>query len=135
VDQKPTTGPPEDQPASPATPSPPRRRRGRPPRARGKPNSSDDAAGRWTIRGVPAPVREMAVRGANQRGMTVGDWVVEAIVGFARPGGKAAGGTNLPATEGPPDLTALIHRLDDRLTRLEERRPVGFFSRLFGRRT
>jgi hypothetical protein len=134
VDQNPT-GPSEDPPTSPATSSQgPRRRRGRPPRARGRPNSSDDAAGRWTIRGVPAPVREMAVRGASQRGMTVGDWVAEAIVGFARTGGKAAGGTNLPATEGPPDLAGLLRRLDDRLTRLEERQTGGFFSRLFGRR-
>jgi hypothetical protein len=76
----------------------------------------------------------MAVRGASQRGMTVGDWVAEAIVGFARTGGRAAGGTNLPATEGPPDLAGLIRRLDDRLTRLEERQTGGFFSRLFGSR-
>jgi hypothetical protein len=60
------------------------RRRGRPSRARGQPNSSDDAAGRWTIRGVPPPVRAIAVRRAAERGMTVGDWVAEAIVGFAR---------------------------------------------------
>ncbi|HYZ27053.1 MAG TPA: hypothetical protein VE597_09100, partial [Geminicoccaceae bacterium] len=101
----------------------------------GRPNSSDDAAGRWTIRGVPAPVREMAVRGASQRGMTVGDWVAEAIVGLARGSGRtAAGGTNLPATESAADIAGLIKRLDDRLTRLEERQTGGFFSRLFGRR-
>jgi hypothetical protein len=113
----------------------PPRRRGRPPRARGKPHSSDDAAGRWTIRGVAAPVREMAVRRAGERGMTVGDWVAEAIVAFARGAGKpAADRTNLPATESPPDLVGLIQRLDDRISRLEQRRPLGFFGRLFGRR-
>jgi hypothetical protein len=112
----------------------PRRRRGRPPRARGKPNSSDDAAGRWTIRGVPAPVREMALRRATERGMTVGDWVAEAIVGFARAAEKGAGATNLPATEVPVDLAGLIRRLDDRLTRLEQNQTTGFFGRLFGRR-
>lgn len=125
-----------EAPAPAAMPAhPPPRRRGRPPRARGKPNSSDDAAGRWTIRGVPPPVRDMAVRRASERGMTVGDWVAEAIVGFARAADRAAGGgSNLPATESPPDIVALIRRLDDRITRLEQRPTLGFFGRLFGRR-
>ncbi len=117
------------------SPPRPRRRRGRPSRARGQPNSSDDAAGRWTIRGVPAPVRELAVRRATERGMTVGDWVAEAIVGFER--GTAKGrfqGTTLPATESPPDLAQLLQRLDERLTRLEGRQTLGFFGRLFGKR-
>jgi hypothetical protein len=115
--------------------SPHQRRRGRPSRARGRPNSSDDAAGRWTIRGVPAPVREIAVRRAAERGMTVGDWVAEAIVGFERGTAKGrAQGTTLPATEAPPDLVQLLQRLDERLTRLEQRQTIGFFGRLFGRR-
>jgi hypothetical protein len=117
------------------SPPRPRRRRGRPSRARGQPNSSDDAAGRWTIRGVPPPVREMAVRRATERGMTVGDWVAEAIVGFERSTAKGrAQGNTLPATETPPDLTKLLQRLDERLTRLEGRQTAGFFGRLFGRR-
>jgi hypothetical protein len=114
----------------------PRRRRGRPSRARGQPNSSDDATGRWTIRGVPPPVREMAVRRAAERGMTVGDWVAEAIVGFVRAADKGhAPETKLPATDAPPDLAHVLQRLDERLTRLEQRRTIGFFGRLFGRRT
>jgi hypothetical protein len=118
--------------------SPPRlrRRRGRPSRARGQPNSSDDAAGRWTIRGVPPHVREMAVRRATERGMTVGDWVAEAIVGFVRASDRAQGDrSNLPATEAPLDMAQLLQRLDDRITRLEQQRAVRFFGRLFGRRT
>jgi hypothetical protein len=112
-----------------------RRRRGRPSRARGQPNSSDDAAGRWTIRGVPPHVREMAVRRATERGMTVGDWVAEAIVGFVRASDRAQGDrSNLPATEAPPDMAQLLQRLDERITRLEHRRSVRFFGRLFGRR-
>jgi hypothetical protein len=112
----------------------PRRRRGRPSRARGQPNSSDDAAGRWTIRGVPPPVREMAVRRAAERGMTVGDWVAEAIVGFVRAADKGhAQETKLPATDAPPDLAQVLQRLDQRLTRLEQRQTIGFFGRLFGR--
>jgi hypothetical protein len=115
--------------------SPPRRRRGRPSRARGQPNSSDDAAGRWTIRGVPPPVRAIAVRRATERGMTVGDWVAEAIVGFERSTAKGRSqGTTLPATESPPDLAQLLQRMDERLTRLEGRQTIGFFGRLFGRR-
>ena len=117
-----------------AVPTRPRRRRGRPSRARGQPNSSDDAAGRWTIRGVPAPVRDMAVRQATQRGMTVGDWIAEAIVSFGRSAEKPrGGGTNLPATDAPPDMAQLLRRLDERLTRLEQRQTIGFFGRLFGR--
>jgi hypothetical protein len=113
-----------------------RRRRGRPSRARGQPNSSDDAAGRWTIRGVPPHVREMAVRRATERGMTVGDWVAEAIVGFVRTSDKAQGErSNLPATEAPPDMAQLLQRLDDRISRLEQRPAFRFFGRLFSRRT
>ena len=112
-----------------------RRRRGRPSRARGQPNSSDDAAGRWTIRGVPPHIRELAVRRATERGMTVGDWVAEAIVGFVRASDRAQGDrSNLPATESPPDMAQLLQRLDERITRLEQRRRLQFFGRLFGRR-
>ncbi len=114
----------------------PRRRRGRPSRARGQPNSSDDAAGRWTVRGVPPHVREMALRRATERGMTVGDWLAEAIVGFVRTSDRAQGeGSKLPATEPPPDLAQLLQRLDERISRLEQRPAFRFFGRLFGGRT
>ena len=134
MDQDTTPAPERNSAGQVAVPVRSRRRRGRPSRARGQPNSSDDAAGRWTIRGVPAPVRDMAVRQATERGMTVGDWVAEAIVTFARSAEKPRGGsTNLPATDAPPDLAHLLQRLDDRLTRLEQRQTIGFFGRLFGR--
>jgi hypothetical protein len=100
-----------------------RKRRGRPSRARGQPNSSDAASARWTIRGVPPHVRDMALKAAEARGMTVGDWIAEAIVGFVRGGSRAA-----------PDLVGMMSRLEARLTRLEERQTFGFFGRLFGRR-
>jgi hypothetical protein len=77
----------------------------------------------------------MAVRRATERGMSVGDWVAEALVGFERSTAKSrAQGTTLPATESPPDLAQLLQRLDERLTRLEGRQTIGFFGRLFGRR-
>jgi hypothetical protein len=78
----------------------------------------------------------MAVRRATERGMTVGDWVAEAIVGFVRTSDKAQGErSNLPATEPPPDLAQLLQRLDDRVSRLEQQPAVRFFGRLFGRRS
>jgi hypothetical protein len=78
----------------------------------------------------------MALRAAEARSMTVGDWVAEAIVAYAR--GKSAPApeptrSNVPATEAPPDLTSMIERLDERLTRIEGWQSRGFFSRLFGR--
>jgi hypothetical protein len=115
-----------------------RKRRGRPSRARGQPNSSDAPSARWTIRGVPPHIRDMALKAAEARGMTVGDWIAEAIVGFVRGSGKAAPAaeqrSNLPTTETPPDLVDMMARLDARLTRLEDRQTLGFFGRLFGRR-
>jgi hypothetical protein len=78
----------------------------------------------------------MAVRRAAERGMNVGDWVAEAIVGFERATGKGrTPGTTLPATEAPPDLAQMLQRMNERLTRLEQRQTIGFFGRLFGRRT
>jgi hypothetical protein len=126
---------------TPAETEPPRayrKRRGRPSRARGQPNSSDAASARWTIRGVPPHVRDMALKAAEARGMTVGDWIAEAIVGFVRGGSRVAPAeepkSNLPTTEAPPDLVGMMSRLEARLTRLEERQTFGFFGRLFGRR-
>jgi hypothetical protein len=108
-------------------------RRGRPSRARGRPNSSDLASARWTVRGVPPPVRDMALRAAEARGMTVGDWVAEAIITVARAAEKADG-SRLPAREPPPDLTMMLQGIEARLRQLEQRQQVGFFGRLFGRR-
>ncbi len=121
----------------------PGRRRGRPSRSRGRPLSSDEAAFRWTVRGVPVQVRALALRAAEERGMTVGDWLAEAIIAFARSDGQGGGAaaerrTNLPATERPPDLMAMIRKIDERLTALEQRQQEqpkpGLFGRLFGRR-
>jgi hypothetical protein len=74
----------------------------------------------------------MALHAAEARGMNVGDWVAEAIVAFARVAEKDGRGSRLPATEAPPDLVAMIQRLDDRLSRLEERQNRSFFGRLLG---
>ena len=122
-------------PAAGDAPRRPRRQRGRPSRARGQPNSSDDASARWTVRGVPAPVRDMALRAAAARGMTVGDWVAEAIVTTARAAERTVPtGPQLPAVDPPADLGRVLKTLDERLQRLEQRERRGFFGRLFGRR-
>ena len=120
-------------PAAPRSPARAHGRRGRPSKARGRPNSSDLASASWTVRGVPPPVRDMALRAADARGMTVGDWVAEAIVTLARTAEKAEG-SRLPARDPPPDLVKMLQGIEDRLRQLEQRRGVGFFGRLFGRR-
>ena len=113
-----------------------RRRRGRPSKARGQPNSSDDASARWTVRGVPPPVRDMALKAAAARGMTVGDWVAEAIVTLARAADRAASsGPKLPTVDAPPDIGQVLRALDERLSQLEQKQRPGFFGRLFGRRS
>jgi len=123
----------EHDPTESAAPQRTRSRRGRPSKARGRPNSSDLASARWTVRGVPPPVRDMALRAAEARGMTVGDWVAEAIVTVARGAGKAEG-SKLPTRDPAPDLANMLQTIDSRLRQLEENQKVGFFGRLFGRR-
>lgn len=111
-----------------------RKRRGRPSKSRGAAHSSDAASARWTVRGVPTNVRDMALRAADSRNMTVGDWLAEAIIARARHQPKVEE-PKVPATaaSAPPDLVSLIERMDERLARLEERSNRSLFNRLFGR--
>lgn len=113
--------------------APPKRPRGRPPKARGKANSADDPEHRWSVRGVPLNVRAIASRGAEKLGMTVGDWVSEAIVAFSRADRNtisAHGNSQVPAV----DVSKTLDELSKRLTELEQRESKGFLVRLFGRR-
>lgn len=119
-------------------------RSGRPSRARGAPNSSDAADARWTVRGVPANVRAMAVKAAETRGMTTGDWLAEAVIAFARAdkpriAADSAGvsADQVPALPMPPEFKAALDTLNDLQTRLgkieaEREKPRQFV--LFGRR-
>ncbi len=142
---------PDDRPPTGAATAKPRARRastgrapGRPAKARGQPNSSDAASARWTVRGVPPQVREMALKAAEGRNMTVGDWLAETIVGAVRGQAKlevaAPPRVNLPAVETPQDLLSMLHVMDERLSRLERQPPPpprgmgGFLGKLFGRR-
>lgn len=117
---------------------------GRPRKARGAANSSDAADARWTVRGVPLNVRAMAIKAAESRGMTVGDWLAEAVVAYARADGakvsadasgvSADGGSNVPAMPLSADLAKLLEDIQGRLAKVElARRPSGL-GRLFGRR-
>jgi len=106
-------------------------KRGKPrKRARGAPNTSDTADARWTVRGIPTNVREMAVKGAKDRNMTVGDWLAELIVLNRKPH-TADEKTNLPAMP-IPDLIDLVKVMDERLTAMEARQKRPILSKLFG---
>lgn len=108
----------------------PKRKGGRPKKSRGAPISADDPSARWTVRGVPDNVRNMAVKAASIRGMTVGDFVAEAIVKLARSDGKEVSGTVPAAT-----IQDTLQALTERLTKLEQQRTApGFIARLFGAR-
>jgi len=104
-----------------------KRKGGRPRKARGAANSADAADARWTVRGVPSNVRDMAVNAANRRGMTVGDWLAEAVVKFSRSDEKQVS-ADVPAAT----LTDTVKALEDRLTKLEADKSKGFLARLFG---
>jgi hypothetical protein len=114
-------GSPESQPLN------PKAKGGRPRKARGAANSADDAGGRWTVRGVQKNVRDMALKMALQRGMTLGDWISEAIVRFAR-----ADQNTVSADVPGPTVVDTLKVLSERLTKLEEERSKGFLKRLFG---
>jgi len=109
-------------------------RGGRPPRARGAPNSSDAGDARWTVRGVPGNVRAMAVKGAAARGMTVGDWLAEAVIAYAR-GTHASDDTLVSADSTavaiPEDLGAVLRGIHERLAAVEKRRSIfgGLFKK------
>jgi hypothetical protein len=116
------------------TPPPaPKSKGGRPKKSRGAANSADSAEARWTVRGVPVNVREMAVKAASKRGMTIGDWLAEVVAKAARADAKgvsADGAISLPAATVADTLQALT----ERLTKLEQERSKGFLGRLFGGR-
>lgn len=57
---------------------------GRPPKARNMNGSSDSADARWSVRGVPKNIRQTAVKMAESRAMTTGDWLSEAIHFYAK---------------------------------------------------
>lgn len=120
------------------------RRGGRPSKARGAPNTSDAADARWTVRGVPANVRAMAVKAAETRGMTTGDWLSEVVIAFVRADkavvtadASEVPADQVPALPLPPEFKAALDVLSDiqnRLGKIEAEREKPRRFGLFGRR-
>ena len=118
---------------------------GRPRKARGAANSSDAADARWTVRGVPMNVRAMAIKAAENRAMTVGDWLAEAVVAYARSakvevsadgsGVSADGGANVPAIPLGDELVKVLADIQARLGKMEAERQKPLLIRMFGRRS
>ena len=108
----------------------PKSRGGRPRKARGAATSSDDADARWTVRGVPVNVRRIATESAEYQGKTVGDWLAEAIVSFSKADDKRVSADGSPNLAGP-QLVEFMQTVNDRLTKLEERRSSSWLGRLF----
>ena len=116
---------------------------GRPRKARGAANSSDAADARWTVRGVPGNVRGIATKAAERKGMTVGDWLAEAVVAYSRSAGSgvsadadavsADGGANVPAIRLSGELKGVLDDIQTRLAAIEAAKQKPLLSRIFGR--
>ncbi len=122
-------------------PKAPRKPVGRPPKGRGAATSSDAADARWTVRGVPLNVRAMATKAAEKQGLTVGDWLAEAVTAYSRgkvssdgSGLSADGSANVPAMPLPAELPALLADIQDRLKAIEAEKERSVLDRLLGRR-
>jgi hypothetical protein len=114
----------------------PVRRGGRPKKARGAANSSDTDGARWTVRGVPENVRTIATKAAHDRGMTVGDWLAEAVVSYYRSaadGVSADNGAKVPAVIMPDELRGMLDDIRTRLAAIETAKPKTLLGRLLGR--
>lgn len=109
------------------------KRGGRPSKSRGAPKSSDKGEDRWTIRGVPTNVRKLVLVEAERRGLTLGDMVAEALVGYLKGRSAENGDTaaNVATVPKPEELAAQVAQVLERMTALEHQRR-GLWSRLFG---
>lgn len=90
------------------------------------------------MRGVPLNVRALAVKASEIKGLTVGDWVAEALVAYSRSdkgGVSADGGANVPAIPLPAEITTALDDLRGRLERIEADRRKPLLSRIFGGRS
>ena len=113
--------------------APSAKRGGRPSKSRGAPMSSDKGEDRWTIRGVPTNIRNLAVAEAKRLNYTLGDFVAEALLGHLK--GRSAGNgdtaANIATVPKPEELAAQVAQVLERMTALERQRR-GLWARIFG---
>jgi hypothetical protein len=104
---------------------------GRPSKARAASMSSDAGDARWTVRGVPSNVREMATKAAKGRGMTVGDWLAETIALSVRKD-VSADETSKAVAMPQGELIDFVQAMNDRLTKVEKKAKRPIWVRWFG---
>jgi hypothetical protein len=82
----------------------------------------------------------MATKAAEKQGLTVGDWLAEAVIAYSRgkvpsagDGLSADGGANVPAMPMPSEFPALLADIQERLKAIEAERRRGVLDRIFGR--
>jgi hypothetical protein len=83
----------------------------------------------------------MATKAAERQGLTVGDWLAEAVIAYSRgkvpsagDGVSADGGANVPAMPLPSELPALLSDIQARLKAIEADKQKSVLDRIFGRR-
>ena len=89
------------------------------------------AAG-WAERIVPPNIREIATTAAEKRGMTVGDWISEAVIAFSKEDAIRVS-ADVSAVNLPSDLVGVMKDVQDRLTELEARNTRGLLGMLFNK--
>jgi hypothetical protein len=85
----------------------------------------------------------MAIKAAEKQGLTVGDWLAEAVIAYARSDRSkvssdagsvsADGGANVPALPMGEELAKMLTDIQTRLGKMEAERQKPFFVRLLGR--
>ena len=88
-------------------------------------------------------MRNIATKAAENKGMTVGDWLAEAVVAYSRSAGarvsadaetvSADGGANVPAIPLTGELKDLLDGIQTRLAAIEAAKQKPLLSRIFGR--
>jgi hypothetical protein len=85
----------------------------------------------------------MAIKAAEKQGLTVGDWLAEAVIAYARSDRSkvsadagavsADGGANVPAVPMGEELAKVLTDIQARLGKMEAERQKSLLNRLFGR--
>ncbi|MCU7874272.1 MAG: hypothetical protein KZQ91_16145 [Candidatus Thiodiazotropha sp. (ex Lucinoma borealis)] len=76
----------------------------------------------WDLKGLPDEAKQAVIEEANQRGMSITDWMEQLIMSSRNLEDK-------PAPVNEQQLTNTLHAIEQRLDRIEQQR--GFWSRLW----